>query len=297
MVTNRCNLSCSYCVLENAPHQLRAELDLQSKKEFVSHLYQKLDFRRLTLSGGEVVIMGKRPPSEFIELLRYVRSFRFPVREKNLEIEIYTNGTFLEEKVISEMEGVVDMVAVTIDGVQDKFFTSIGRNNQKFSQYFDRIVHVCRLLSKSGIELKLHSVISQKNHSALADELPFILDSIENAGGNISLWKFYQYMSYDDPKKDKQHAISKELYEDFANRARKVLEGRNIPFHFKANGEMHASLFNILSYGNAQYMKDGDTWLTSRRTNDLRSYESMEELFQKHDIDETRFRQFHEIKR
>ena len=133
MVTNRCNLSCSYCVLENASHQLRAELDLEAKKEFVSHLYERLNFRRLTLSGGEVVIFGKRPPSGFIELLRHIRQYKSKDPAKNLEIEVYTNGTFLDENVISEMEGIVDMVAVTIDGAQDNFLTSIGRNNEKFN--------------------------------------------------------------------------------------------------------------------------------------------------------------------
>ena len=115
MVTNRCNLRCSYCVLENAPHQLKAELDLESKKELVSHLYHKLGYRRLTLSGGEVVIFGKRAPSGFIELLRHIRTFRSPDPTKNLGIEMYTNGTYLTEEVVKEMEGVVDMVAVTID--------------------------------------------------------------------------------------------------------------------------------------------------------------------------------------
>lgn len=297
MVTNRCNLSCSYCVLENASHQLRAELDLEAKKEFVSHLYERLNFRRLTLSGGEVVIFGKRPPSGFIELLRHIRQYKSKDPAKNLEIEVYTNGTFLDENVISEMEGVVDMVAVTIDGAQDNFLTSIGRNNQKFHQYFDRIVRVCSHLTKCGIELKLHSVISQKNHMSLANELSFILNAIEEAKGKVARWKFYQYMSYDAPEKDQKHAISQEVFNSFAAHAREALHGRGTQLHFKDNREMNASLFNILSYGNAQYMRDGDSWTTSQRTEDLRSYSSMEELFLRHDIDERRFKQFHEILR
>ena len=295
MVTNRCNLRCSYCVLENAPHQLKAELDLESKKELVSHLYHKLGYRRLTLSGGEVVIFGKRAPSGFIELLRHIRTFRSPDPTKNLGIEMYTNGTYLTEEVVKEMEGVVDMVAVTIDGAQDNFLTEIGRNNQKFDQYFERIIRVCGLLSSVGIELKLHSVISQKNHLALGDELAFILNSIEKNGGKVSRWKFYQYMSYDAPERDQAHAISSDVYDQFTKRAEHVLKGSETQLHFKDNGEMNASLFNILSYGNAQYMREGDTWSTSARTEDLRSYASMSDLFAAHDIDERRFRRFHEI--
>jgi hypothetical protein len=58
---------------------------------------------------------------------------------------------------------------------------------------------------------------------------------------------------------------------------------------------MHESLFNILQYGNAQYMREGDTWSTSRRTGDLREYASMQELFARHDINEQAFRRYHEI--
>ena len=215
MVTNRCNLSCSYCVLENAPEQLRRELELEDKKALISHLYHQLNFRRLTLSGGEVVIFGKRAPSGFIELLRHIRTLRSPSPEKNLEMELYTNATYVTDEVIEEMDGVIDLVAVTIDGAQDQFLTQIGRNNKKFSHYFDRIIHVCSALSKRGIDLKLHSVISQKNHETLPNELTLILDAIENAGGSISKWKFYQYMSYDAPLRDKAHAVSADIYERF----------------------------------------------------------------------------------
>jgi len=297
MVTNRCNLRCSYCVLENAPYQLKRELNLEEKKELVSHLYHKLNFRRLTLSGGEVIIFGKHPPNEFIELIRHIKTFRSADPLKNLEIEIYTNGTYINEEVASEMEGAVDLVAVTIDSVRDSFLTEIGRNHKNHSKYFDHITDVCSLLSKKGIEIKIHSVVGQKNYLFLAEELPLIFDSIVSKGGNISEWKFFQYMSYDAPEKDHMHAITSDLYTLFKKRASKTLENRNIRLHFKDNQEMNASLFNILSYGNAQYMREGDTWSTSPRTEDLRSYASMAELFSKHDINRNRFHSFHEIVR
>lgn len=297
MVTNRCNLRCTYCVLENSPFQLKAELDLNGKKELVSHLYHKLGFRRLTLSGGEVVIFGKHPPSEFIELLRHIRTFRSTDPSKNLEIELYTNGTYLDENVANEMAGVVDTIAVTIDTANDELLSKLGRNHRGHTKYFEHIIEVCRLLSQRGIELKLHSVISQKNHLLLPDEVALILNSIEAAGSRISCWKFYQYMSYDAPDRDVAHAIPSDQYQKFQERVEQELEGRNVRLHFKDNDEMNASLFNILSYGNAQYMRADDTWSTSPRTEDLRTYDSMPELFAKHDIDESVFRRFHEISR
>ena len=295
MTTNRCNLKCSYCVLENAPHQLQMELDLNGKKELVSHLYHKLNFRRLTLSGGEISIIGKHPPYDFIELLRHMRNFRFANKSKNLEIELYTNGRCLDENIIREMNGVVDMTAITIDSTKDEFLNTLGRNHKEFNKYFERTVQICNLLTKNNIDLKLQSVIFKKNHLSLPDESDFSLDSIEEAGGRVSYWKFYQYMSYDIPEKDSAHAIPIALYRQFRERVERTIKGRKINLHFKDNEEMRASIFNILSYGNAQYMRADDTWSTSQRTADLRTYNSMSELFSKHDIDEGLFRRFNEI--
>jgi len=297
MVTNRCNLRCSYCVLENAPHQLKQELDITGKKELITHLYHNLGFRRLTLSGGEILIIGKHPPTEFIELLRHIRTFRSPDPKKNLEIEMYTNGAFLDENVANEMKRVVDLVAVTIDSVNDQFLSEIGRNYKGHKKYYEHITQVCGLLCQNGIKLKLHSVVSQKNHSFLPDEVLSILNGVEESKGTVSSWKFYQYMSYDAPDRDIAHSIPADVYQIFQQRVEEALKGRNIKLHFKDNDEMNASLFNILSYGNAQYMRANDTWSTSPRTNDLRTYGSMAELFSKHDIDENMFRHFHEIRR
>jgi MoaA/NifB/PqqE/SkfB family radical SAM enzyme len=296
MLTNRCNLDCGYCVLEDAPHQLRRELDLDEKKALVSHLY-RLGFRRLTLSGGEVLIMGKRPPAQFVDLLRHLRGYRSPEPTRNLELEVYTNGTFLDDAVADEMAGVVDLVAITVDSHRDESLTRIGRNYGRYRNYFERAVEVCGRLTRRGIDVKLHSVVGTSNHHTLGDEVSAILDAIEANGGRIDTWKFYQYMSYDAPARDGVHAIDNMDYGRSMERVARALQGRGVVLHFKDNGEMNASLFNILSYGNAQYMRPGDTWSTSRRTEDLRCYASMAELFAKTDIDEAMFRRFHQVRR
>tara|TARA_B110000503_G_C7169209_1_gene423456 strand:- start:1983 stop:2855 length:873 start_codon:yes stop_codon:yes gene_type:complete len=284
-------------VLEDAPHQLKAELDLEGKKELITHLYEKLNFRRLTLSGGEVTIIGKHPPKDFITLLGHIRNYRFEEKEKNLEIEVYTNARRLNEDVIKEMSGVVDLVAITIDSKEDNFLSDIGRNYGSLSNYFQHVVQICKLITKYNIKLKLHSVIFQKNYIQLLREMPIIIDEIKKAGGDIFHWKFFQYMSYDMLEKDKEHAIPIELFRKFKIQATEILNKYNIEMHFKDTQEMKESIFNILSYGNAQYMKDCDSWSTSQRTEDLRIYNSMDEFFAKNKINEPLFRKFNEISR
>lgn len=297
MLTNRCNLRCSYCVLEDAPHQLKAELDLEGKKELISHLYNKLNFRRLTLSGGEVTIIGKHPPKDFIELLRHIRNFRSDKKDKNLEIEVYTNARRLNEDILKEMSGVVDIVAITIDSKEDGFLSEIGRNYGSLSNYFEHVVQICQFVTKYNIKLKLHSVVFQKNYTKLLNEMPLILNAIGKAGGKIFHWKFFQYMSYDVPEKDNVHSIPIDLFIEFKNKASEILKQYEVEMHFKDTKEMRDSIFNILSYGNAQYMRAGDSWSTSQRTADLRTYNSMTDFFAKNNIDEQLFRKFNEISR
>ena len=86
MITARCNLSCSYCVLENTPHQLKQELTLLQKQELISHLYHQLDFRSLTISGGEALLIGRSAPNEFIQLLSFLRQYKSDKKEEKQEI-------------------------------------------------------------------------------------------------------------------------------------------------------------------------------------------------------------------
>ena len=296
MITNRCNLDCGYCVLEDAPDQIARELDLDGKRALVSHLYERLGFRRLTLSGGELTIIGKRPPGDLIALLRHIRQYRSAAPEENLAIEVYTNGALLTDAVADEMAGVVDLVAVTIDSADESRLARVGRNLGQRRDYLERTAQVCRRLSERRIELKLHTVVGRLTHASIGAEAPRILDRVEAAGGRVSAWKLYQYMSYDAPERDGAHAIDATTWARTVAEVEAALAGRGVPLHFKDNAEMNASLFNILSYGNAQYMRPGDSWSTTGRTRDLRTYGSMTELFAAHDIDEATFRRFHEIR-
>lgn len=307
MITNRCNLRCSYCVLENAQHQLARELPLEEKLALVDHLYGPLGFRRLTLSGGEATLIGAAPPRDFVRMVEHLGNYRSRDPEERLEVELYTNGRYLDRHVIGTMAPVIDTVAVTIDSAREATLVKIGRQSSRIRQsagshaggegYLDRMVDTCAALTAEGIELKLHTVVSQQNVRTIGAEVPEILERLARGGARVAAWKFYQYMSYDDPERDVAHRVAEEVFADIESTIRGHLQGLRLALHFKGNTEMDASLFNILAYGNAQYMRSGDTWTTSRRTRDLRTYPSMRDLFAEHDIDVERFRRFHQVHR
>jgi|Laugrefabdmm15dn_1035133.scaffolds.fasta_scaffold01840_3 sulfatase maturation enzyme AslB (radical SAM superfamily) len=297
MLTNRCNLDCSYCVLEDSPEQLQQELPLTEKLKLVDHLYHKLNIRRLTLSGGEVTLIGKRPPIDFIELLGHLRRFKSKSPTENLEVEMYTNGTLLDAKVAEAMDGVVDEVAVTIDAQSPAMLQALGRSSQHGRDYYAVAMRACQLIASHGIVLKLHSVVNRFNFTSLPNEAAAILDDLQAHGALPQKWKLYQYMSYDDDTRDRLHAVTPIEYQGFQQKFGDALSGRSLLLHFKDTEEMRASLFNVLSYGNAQYMSPGDTWSSSKRTQNLGMYASMPELLAMNGIKPEEFSRFHGLQR
>lgn len=295
-MTARCNLSCSYCVLENTPNQLKQELSLFQKMELIAHLYHKFGFRSLTLSGGETLIIGKNIPTDFILLLKFLKQFKSVNKEDNLQLQLYTNGIKLNEEVAKAMVGIIDEVSITIDSEDKETLKLIGRNKTDKDDYFLNALFVCKLLSDRGIKIKLHTVISSLNSDNIVNSSKIIFDSLQKKHTNINSWKFYQYMSYDVFSVDEKHKISKDVFETIKSGISEKLKEYSIKIHFKDNIEMNESLFNILAYGNAQYLMPGDTWSESKRTDILLNYESIKDMFDKNNISKALFDKYHSFK-
>ena len=293
MITARCNLSCSYCILENAPHQLKQELSLVQKKELISHLYHNLNFRSLTISGGEALTIGKSAPSDFLELLNFLKQFKFEDTQKNLKIKLYTNGIYITENVAVAMNGIIDEVSINIDSSDDETLLLIGRNKSKQDKYFLKVIGAIQLLYNQGIKVKLHTVISALNYQNIASEVRSIYDEVKNANSAFCQWKFYQYMSYDDIIVDEKHKIDIEIFESVKREIENNLKGLDVDIQFKDNQEMNQSLFNILATGIAQYRLPENIWTTTPRTDNLLNYKSMEELFERNRIDVDLFNTYH----
>lgn len=293
MITARCNLSCSYCILENAPHQLKQELSLAQKKELISHLYHNLNFRSLTISGGEALIIGKSVPSDFLQLLTFLKQYKFDDTQKNLKIKLYTNGIYLTETVAVAMNGIIDEVSINIDSIDDETLLLIGRNKSNQDKYFLKVIGTIQLLYNQGIKVKLHTVISTLNYLNIASEVRSIYNEVKNANSAFCQWKFYQYMSYDDIIVDEKHKIDIEVFESVKREIENNLKGLAVDIHFKNNQEMNQSVFNILATGIAQYRLPENTWTTTQRTEFLLNYKSMEELFERNKIDVDLFNTYH----
>lgn len=293
MITARCNLSCTYCILENAPHQLKQELPLMQKMELISHLYHNLKFRSLTISGGEALIIGKSAPSDFLKLLDFLKQFKSKNKEQNLQIKLYTNAIYLNKDVALAMKGIIEEVSINIDSCNEETLLLLGRNKSKEDHYFLKVIEVIRILSDQNIKVKLHTVVNALNYSFIASEVQTIYDAVKKASPKFSQWKIYQYMSYDDKIVDEKHQINNDIFDTVKNEIQENLKGLALDIHFKNNSEMNQSLFNILATGVAQYMLPETTWITTHRTESLLNYQSMDQLLELNKIDVDLFNSFH----
>lgn len=291
MITNKCNLACTYCVLENSKEQLALELNLEGKKKLIHHLYRKLNFRSLTLTGGEALVIGEKKNNDFMELLDYLKQFKSTDPNTNLNLHLYTNGIKLTPEIADKMVGVIDEVSINIDSANNTILKKLGRS--KKYNYFNTFIQVCTLLSSRKIKIKLHTVLCSVNKDEIINDFSIILDALQDNNINVSNWKLYQYMSYDVPEIDKEHKITRNSFEFIKDAISKKVSNTSIKLHFKDNTEMNESLFNILPYGNAQYMSAGDSWSTSQRTDSLVKYNSIEELFLNNKLDQTAFKKYH----
>ena len=140
-LTGKCNLHCDYCFYA---HEMHDRPDL-SKEEWFTFFDElgRLGVRTLTLSGGEVFVR-----KDFFELLDYII-------EKRMRYSILSNGTLIDERMISRLEEKkrrlrLNSIQVSIDGscaeIHDK---SRGEGS------FKKAIRGLRLLKEAGFPVTL----------------------------------------------------------------------------------------------------------------------------------------------
>ena len=100
-----CNLLCEHCYSSSGP-SVRVELDLETVCSAVSDA-RELGFDVLSVSGGEPFLYRGLP-----ELLAHARSL-------GMQTTVTTNGTVLTPARLDGVEGLLDGMAISVDGPPD----------------------------------------------------------------------------------------------------------------------------------------------------------------------------------
>jgi Fe-coproporphyrin III synthase len=101
--TRRCNLSCLHCYSSSSPRE-RGALDLALLCDAVSAAARE-GFNMVSLSGGEPLLY-----KPLVELLQHARAC-------GMRTAVTSNGMLLTARHIEHLRDVVDVLAISIDGV------------------------------------------------------------------------------------------------------------------------------------------------------------------------------------
>lgn len=290
MITQRCVLNCGYCFRDTSKEALKEELNVEEMKDIIDHLYNEFKIRKLTLSGGEPLFLGGKVRTDFIELVKYMKNYKSTEDKDNLRIELLSNGVLMNEELLEIMQGVVDRITITIDSIDNRTLSKIGRNTSKYQEYFERFNKRIQQYRDYGFEIKLHSVVTPLNYSKLEELANYVIDNQLP----INRWKLYQYMSYGMPETDKIFSISDEKYLEMKDRFSNLNFG-NIDIIFKDNKMMNDSMVNLWPNGKIEsyYNENGErTRCFSKR---ITEYSSIEEWMKDANVNKELFERYHKL--
>ena len=115
-VTGRCNLKCRHCYGRYGERKT-PDLDYNSITAIIDQL-AVLGTRRITIEGGEPLLR-----SDLAQIIRHIES-------KNMEVCLCTNGILLP-KILPEINGMVDLFVLSLDGNEEHHDFLRGAGNYK----------------------------------------------------------------------------------------------------------------------------------------------------------------------
>lgn len=274
MLTPRCLLNCGYCFRDTSQASLNRELTLTDKKRAITALIENLDVRKITLSGGEPTIMGGVVLKDFLELIEHIKDYKKIYPE--LRIELLSNAILLEKDVLLKLVGAVDRITITLDTINEAVLQKIGRNTAKYKDYLGRFKQRMMNMYELGFETKLHTVVTPVNYDYLVELASFIKQF--NHLFKINRWKFYQYMTYDDPIKDAIYEIDDDRYHLIISKISQILSDTAIDVTFKDNKLMIDSMLNLNHDGRLEHVSFENGKKENYLSKQIWNYRNLNEL-------------------
>ena len=171
----QCNMSCGFCFATFADRLPISAVQNLSEDDAI-RLVDKLceyGFRKVNFAGGEPTLCRWLP-----DLIR---------RAKSHEVitSMVTNGSRIDGAWLDNLNGDLDMVALSIDSIDAGTQQTIGRVvNGKSPMTSDHYQRIANEIKRRGIRLKVNTVVNRANHGE--DLREFILSL------GPERWKIFQ---------------------------------------------------------------------------------------------------------
>ena len=149
-ITEKCNENCVYCFRSlSSINNFTLEEHLQILDKIIS-----FGTEQITWSGGEALLVPHAT-----ELIKYAKA-------KGIYNKITTNGKLLTPEKIEELKPYVDLVALSIDSLQDETNIALGRG----IEHKKTVMHRINTLIEKGIKVDVNTVVMRQNLADL-DEM------------------------------------------------------------------------------------------------------------------------------
>ena len=150
MLTNQCNLHCSYCYAQSGkPSEVLSLRDLELIANGVASISRCVEYE---LSGGEPLLNP------------HALDFAEMVKASGNTVHILTNGTLIDEKNAESISKVADMVKISLDGSsEDVHSATRGKNN------FARVVRAIDFLVNLNVNVIVAMTVTRENRSDIPE--------------------------------------------------------------------------------------------------------------------------------
>ncbi|MBQ9292089.1 MAG: radical SAM protein [Campylobacter sp.] len=144
-LTEKCNLKCKYCYVENRKETSENYLNLNEYRKIIDDILDFAPNCTFNITGGEPLLN-----KNWKEIASYIKS-------KGAKTWLLSNGTFFSENNIKDIKELFDNVSVSIDGSEAKFHNlTRGRN-------FNKVINAVNLMEKYGVNYGLSMTVCKTN--------------------------------------------------------------------------------------------------------------------------------------
>jgi len=186
-LTDKCNLSCTYCRPVDVPKCFYSAGNKMSVDEIdkITSVFVKEGVNKIRITGGEPLI--RKDAKKIIEVLS-----KYPVK-----LAITTNGVFVHNFIDSFMQAGINSVNVSLDSLNKESYFAISQRDE-----FDRVFKNIELLVKNNFHVKINVVVMKNiNHDK-------ILDFVEWTKNNPVHVRFIEFMPFAGNKWNNENVFS-----------------------------------------------------------------------------------------
>jgi len=167
-LTNKCNLNCSHCYAESGPHPSRKDVLVTADYLRLLDEAAGIGCRAVQFIGGEPTLHRGLP-----ELIGHARDVGYE------EIEVYTNGTVLTEKLLACFVEHKTSIAVSVYAddaeTHDAVTTRVGSHARTISNL--------RRMVSAGLKIRVGVIAMDANKHRITETVKFLRElGIEKVG-------------------------------------------------------------------------------------------------------------------